>query len=98
MRIIVDEKVVGVIKFRVDSIKNMSLKYKKFKIMDAEDESKVIGTLFLDITYKEKLQKEQEKAIQNQYSLSLKKKEIDDSLRKKQSSQRVLNFNIQEEK
>lgn len=81
MRIIVDEKVVGVIKFKVESIKNMTIKYKKFKIMDAEDENKVIGTLFLDITYKDKLQKEQEKFLQNQYSLSLKKK--DDSLRKK---------------
>lgn len=91
MRIIVDEKVIGIIKFKVESIRNMNLKYKKFKIINAEDEAKVIGTLFLDITYKEKLQKEPEKFIQNQYSLSLKKKEKDDSLRKKQSSQRVLN-------
>lgn len=70
----------------------MMLKYKKFKIMDAVDENKVIGTLFLDITYKDTLQKEQEKIFQNQYSLSLKKK--DESSRKKQSSQRVLNLHL----
>jgi hypothetical protein len=87
MKIIVDEKIIGIVKFKVEAIRNLNLKYKKFKIADAEDESKKIGILFLDITYKERLQKE-EKAEPNQYSLSLKKKEP--VFGKKQSSQRIL--------
>lgn len=52
MKINVDEKEVGVVKFTLESIKNSNVKYKKFDIKSAEDEKIKIGTLFLDISYK----------------------------------------------
>jgi hypothetical protein len=48
---------VGLVKVTIESIKNLQVKYKKFKIVDANDTGKKIGILFLDISYQDKLVK-----------------------------------------
>lgn len=58
MKIIVDEKIIGEVKISLESIKNLKLKYKKFKISDVDDPNKKIGMLFLDISYRNKQGKE----------------------------------------
>ena len=60
-------------KVTVESIKNLQVKYKKFKICDANDPTTKIGILFLDISYHDNTDKDKKAQITNQYSLSLKK-------------------------
>jgi hypothetical protein len=71
MKIKVDEKEVGIVKFTLESIKNSTVKFKKFGIKAIDDDKTKIGTLFLDISYKEAGVKMEEVPSFN--SLSLKK-------------------------
>ena len=52
-------------KVKLESIKNLHLKYKKFKICDANDPTTKIGILFLDISYHDNTDKDKKDQIKN---------------------------------